>query len=119
MCSGLPASKRDFHRNWNSPLSEYIPIPLWVCRCDAKVFQAAKELSSSREMLFHLFAQIRNFLSRLEIYTEVSPTPAMKRIIIEIMAEILSILAIATKEINRPTASESIPGSYVVLTHVR
>jgi hypothetical protein len=33
---------------------------------------------------------------------------AMKRIIIEIMAEVLSILAIPTKEIKRPITSELI-----------
>jgi hypothetical protein len=40
---------------------------------------------------------------------------AMKRIIIEIMVEVLSILAIATKEIKRPLAGEFILERYVTL----
>jgi hypothetical protein len=42
---------------------------------------------------------------RLETYIEVEPTSEMRDIIIKIMVEVLSILAIATKEINRHSMS--------------
>jgi hypothetical protein len=42
----------------------------------------------------------------------------MKRIIAEIMAEVLTILAIATKEIKRPAASEFLVGIYIALAHI-
>lgn len=41
------------------------------------------------------------FFLRLEIYTEVPPTTEMKEIIIKILVEVLSILAIVTKDINQ------------------
>ena len=41
------------------------------------------------------------FFMRLETYTEVPPTTEMKGIIIKIMVEVLSILAIATKEVSQ------------------
>jgi hypothetical protein len=41
------------------------------------------------------------FILRLETYIEVQPTTEMRDIIIKIMVEVLSILAIATKEINQ------------------
>jgi hypothetical protein len=41
----------------------------------------------------------------------------MKRIIVEIMTEVLSILAIATKEIKQPAASEFIIGLYIAMIH--
>ncbi|KAF8485592.1 hypothetical protein F5888DRAFT_1764605 [Russula emetica] len=46
---------------------------------------------------------MENFFQRLEIYTEVSPTPEMIDIIVKIMVmvEVLSILAIAAKEIKQ------------------
>jgi hypothetical protein len=83
----------------------------WIHCCDAKVVQAAKAVHADRETLADLFARIRHFFSRLEVHTktEIPLTTAMKRIIIEIMAEVLSILAIATKEIKRPVTSEFIP----------
>jgi hypothetical protein len=44
---------------------------------------------------------------RLEIYTEVSLTPAMTDKMVQITVEILDIVATATKEIKRSAASES------------
>ncbi|KAH9974566.1 hypothetical protein BGW80DRAFT_147383 [Lactifluus volemus] len=68
------------------------------------LLSAAKDVHTSREALAGLFARIRHFFARLEVHTktEVPLTTAMKRIIIQIMTEVLSILAIATKEIKRP-----------------
>ena len=60
-------------------------------------------------MLVDIFGRVENFFRRLESYTEVRPTVAMADIIVKIMVEILSILGIATKEINRGRASELIP----------
>lgn len=42
-----------------------------------------------------------NFLKRLEVYTTIPPTPAMTDIIVKVMAEILSVLALTTKEIKQ------------------
>jgi hypothetical protein len=88
----------------------------WIHCFDAKVVQAAKAVHTDRETLADLFARIRHFFARLEVHTktEVPLTTAMKEIIIEIMAEVLSILAIATKEIKRPLRSELIPAYYNV-----
>jgi len=44
---------------------------------------------------------MENFFKRLESYTEVRPTTAMTDIIMKIMIEVLSVLAIATKEIKQ------------------
>ena len=46
------------------------------------------------------------FFRRLEMYTQVALTTEMTDVIIEIMAEILSILGIATKDIKQGRASE-------------
>jgi len=60
-------------------------------------------------MLTDIFGRIESFFRRLESYTEVRPTAAMTDIIVKIMVEILSILAIATKDIKQGRASELIP----------
>ena len=67
-------------------------------------------------MLVDLFGRIENFFRRLESYTEVRPTPAMTDIIVKILVEVLSILALTTKEIRRGQASEWIPSDPLLLT---
>ena len=57
-------------------------------------------------MLIDIFVRIERFLNRLVSYTEVPPTSAMTDVIVKIITEVLSILAIATKEIKRGRPSE-------------
>ena len=57
-------------------------------------------------MLIDIFVRIESFFKRLELYTTVPPTAAMADVIVKIMIEILSILAIATKEIRQRRASQ-------------
>ena len=59
-------------------------------------------------MLIDVFVRIESFFKRLESYTEVRPTDAMTDVIVKIMIEVLSILAIATKEIKQGRSSGSI-----------
>ena len=59
-------------------------------------------------MLLDIFVRIENFFKRLETYTEVRPTAAMTDVIVKIVIEVLSILAIATKQIRQGRSSESI-----------
>ena len=53
-----------------------------------------------RDMLIKLFERIESFFERLKIYTKVPLNPAMKNELAKIMAEVLSILALATKGIK-------------------
>ena len=46
------------------------------------------------------------FFRRLEVYTEVEPTPEMMDLMVQITVEVLSILGIATKEIKQGRTSE-------------
>jgi hypothetical protein len=59
-----------------------------------------------------LLESIGHFLNRLEIYTdpEIPPTEAMNEMIVKILVELLSTLALTTKEIQRGKFSESIVG---------
>ena len=49
------------------------------------------------------------FLRRLDVYTGVPPTNEMMDLIVQIMAEVLSILGIATKEIKQGRMSKYFP----------
>jgi hypothetical protein len=73
--------------------------------CDA-VCQAASGVTSSYDALLDLFECFGNFLKRLEIYTTIPPTPMMTDVIIKIMVELLSVLALATNQIKQGRFSE-------------
>ena len=57
-------------------------------------------------MLVDIFERIQSFFRRLEIYTKVRPTTEMMETIVQILVEVLSILAIATKEIKKSMMSK-------------
>ena len=68
---------------------------------DEGVCQAASGVTSSYDALLELFECLGNFLKRLEIYTTIPPTPILTEVIVKIMVELLSVLALATKQIKQ------------------
>ncbi|KAF8273132.1 hypothetical protein EI94DRAFT_1840637 [Lactarius quietus] len=58
----------------------------------------ASGVSASYDALVELFECIGNFLKRLRIYADLPLSPSMTDIIVKIMVELLSVLALATKQ---------------------
>ena len=80
----------------------------------------AKDVIASQDSLIIIFEQIENFFKRLEEHAEVPMTEAVKDIMVKIMAEVLDIFGIMTKEIKQGRASKSIPGDrFRVLTEIQ
>ena len=75
---------------------------------DIPVSQAFKGVTADLDDLVDLLESIEHFLKRLDIYTKMPPTPAMTEIVVKILAELLSTLAIATKHIKQGRPSESV-----------
>ena len=69
-----------------------------------------KGVTDSYDSIVDLLESIENFLRRLDIYTKVSPTVAMTDMVIRILVELLSTLALATKQIKQGKSSESVFG---------
>ena len=90
---------------------------LRVYYLDIKVYKAAKDVNASKDALVDIFERIENLFKRLEIYTEVPPTDAMKELIVRIMVQVLEILAVATKEIKQRFSSELVVVHIWRLTH--
>jgi hypothetical protein len=65
------------------------------------MLQTASDVSSSYDALVDLFECIANFLKRLRIYTDLPLSSSMKDIVVKIMVELLSVLALATKQIKQ------------------
>ena len=68
---------------------------------DIGMLQTAIGVSSSYDALVDLFECIGSFLKRLRIYTDLPLSPSMTDIIVKIMVELLSVLALATKQIKQ------------------
>jgi len=74
---------------------------------DIKIPQAAKDIRAGRDALVDIFERIESFFRRLETYAEVPPNQEMMDTITTILVEVLSILAIATKEMKQGRTSKS------------
>ena len=75
--------------------------------CNIRIRQAVTGVSASFDALDHLFGCVANFLRRFHIHTdEISLSLKMPDIVIKIMVEILSVLALATKNIKQGRFSE-------------
>jgi len=67
-----------------------------------------KDVISNYEALVQLFERIHFFLQRLNRYTAIPLTPEMTLLLGKIMAQVLSVLALSTKEMKQRRISGSI-----------
>ena len=66
-------------------------------------------------MLVNLFERIQSFLQRLKIYTTIPLTTEMMELLGKIMAQVLSILALSTREMKEWRISELVDLVYPFL----
>src|SRR6266702_910729 len=76
-------------------------------RVTFELFQAAKDVIASYDTLSSLFERMKGFLQRLEVYNGTPLTHAMTEVLGNIMAELLFIFALVTKEMEQSRFSES------------
>jgi hypothetical protein len=100
--AGIAILEPDLCRNWRTPFSVY-SCQLRVGHCNTYVFQVIKGARAGQGALLDIFEQIEMFFGRLEVYTAMPPTTLaeMMDIIIQIIVEVFSVLAIATNEIKQ------------------
>ncbi len=77
---------------------------------DIRVHQETKGVIDSYDVLGDLFESIEHLLKRLDIYTMIPRTSAstMDEMVVKIMTELISALALATKEVKQGRLSESV-----------
>ena len=61
---------------------------------------------SNCDALVELLESIEHFLSRLNIYTQIPPTPAIDEMVVKILVELISMLALVTEELKQRRSSE-------------
>jgi len=79
------------------------------------VNQAANDVVSSWDALVELLESIEHLLNRLDMYTRMPHTLALDEIVIKIMVELLSTLALATRELKQGRSSEPVLAGRVTL----
>lgn len=72
------------------------------------MFQAVRDVVASYEALIHLFERINFFFQRLNTYTKIPLTEELTELLGKTFTQLLSILAISTKEISDGRMSRSI-----------
>ena len=87
-----------------------MPFSLYLCdySCDIQANQEAKGVASSSDTLVDLLELIENLLRRVDIYIRISPTPAIDEVVVKIIVELFSTLALATRELKQGRTSEFI-----------
>jgi hypothetical protein len=73
-----------------------------------QVNQEAKEVTTSYDALLELLESIEHRLKPLDIYTRVPHTLAMDELVVKIMAELLSTLALTTEALKQRISSKSV-----------
>jgi hypothetical protein len=68
----------------------------------------AKGSSASYDTLVDLLESTERFLRRLDMCTQIPRTPALDEAVVKIMVELLSTLALVTKELRQGKSSESV-----------
>jgi hypothetical protein len=63
--------------------------------------QSVKDVSTSYDALVDLLESFEHFMNRLDIYTRVPLTGPLAEIIVKVMVELLSTLALVTKQVNQ------------------
>ena len=84
---------------------------LRTCHSNVQMSQAFEGVTSDSKSVIELLESIESFLNRLDIYTKIFPTPAMTEIIVKIMVELLSTLAVATNQIRQGRTSGFVSAS--------
>jgi hypothetical protein len=75
---------------------------------DIQTYQVVKGVLDDYDALADLLESVEHFLNRLNIYTKIRPTVGMTEMIIKILVKLLSILALATKQLQQGRLSESV-----------
>ena len=75
-------------------------------------------MNASQDVPIDVFERIGRFFKRLESYTERTPSEAMTDMMVEVMVEVLSVLAIVTVDIKQMRLSQFVTSNFWVLTHV-
>ena len=83
------------------------------------MIQSAKGIISNCDALVDLLESIEHFLNRLNIYSRITPAPAIDEIVVKVLVELISTLALVTEELKQRRSSESVPADVLLCSPPR
>ena len=104
--SDLPACETDLHWHWYSPRCPYLSIP-FCAQLNIEIWQAAKDVSASHDVLLDLFGRMDGFFGRFRVYSRSCINTDLAEVLAKVVVKVLNILSIAMKEVEQGRASES------------
>jgi len=79
--------------------------------------QEAKGRISNCDALIDLLESIEHFVNCLYIYTQIPPTHTVDEIVVKILVELISMLALVTEQLKQRRSSESVlPNAFLLLS---
>ena len=78
----------------------------------AHFYQAIKDRNSSCDAIINLLETIEHFLGRLDIYIGLPLTGDMGKVVVQIMVELLSTIALVTRQIKQNRPCECVHTTY-------
>ncbi|KAF8268479.1 hypothetical protein EI94DRAFT_1700226 [Lactarius quietus] len=73
----------------------------WGDQRSLVVVEAAKDLSSSHDVLLDLFRRMEDFFKRFKAYSQSFVTTELAEVLVKVVVKVLNILSVATKEVKR------------------
>ncbi len=98
---GISTSQGGFLWYRDPSIRECLPLGLRGTPGHIRNCQTATYVRSSYDALVDIFECVESFLGRLSIYTRIPAFPATTESVIPIMVELLSVLGLATKQIQQ------------------
>ena len=92
------------------PYLLYVPSLYFLCAypCNIQVFQAAKDIEIGSDTVVDVLESVERLFRHLSIYARIPHSLALDEMVVKIVMELLSILALATKQLARCRMSKSI-----------
>jgi hypothetical protein len=81
--------------------SLYAPYICPRISSEIQAYQTVEGVIAGYDALVDLLESIEHFLNRLDIYTKIPPTVAMTEMVVKILVQLLSALALVTKQIKQ------------------
>jgi hypothetical protein len=73
-------------------------------------YQAVRDVGTSYDAIVDLLETIEHLINQLDIYTRVPPTGAMAEMLVKIIVELISTLALVTKQIKHMRSRQCYKG---------
>ena len=107
LISGLPTRETGLYWHWHSSRCPYLSL-VFRAYFGNNIWQAARDVSASHDVLLDLFQRMDDFFKRFKVYSRTFLNTELAEVLVKVLVKVLKIISIATKEVEKGRASESL-----------